>query len=74
MGWVIDEEFILQERSEDVHAVTGLLKQFLRDLPEPLLTFSLHQQWLSFAEKIESTEKQGGWFGFIADTTKLTLS
>jgi hypothetical protein len=26
----------------DVHAVSGLLKQFLRDLPEPLLTYDLY--------------------------------
>jgi Rho GTPase-activating protein SYDE len=28
------------ENVKDIHLVTGLLKQFLRDLPEPLCTVS----------------------------------
>lgn len=28
---------------EDVHAVSGLLKLFFRELPEPLLTYALHE-------------------------------
>ncbi|XP_028395604.1 rho GTPase-activating protein 44-like isoform X2 [Dendronephthya gigantea] len=30
----------------DVHAVTGALKQYLRELPEPLMTFELHHDWI----------------------------
>lgn len=30
----------------DVHAVSGLLKQFLRDLPEPLLTYDLYPHFI----------------------------
>ncbi|CAB3998919.1 rho GTPase-activating 44-like isoform X2 [Paramuricea clavata] len=30
----------------DVHAVTGALKQYLRELPEPLMTFELHHEWI----------------------------
>jgi hypothetical protein len=31
---------------EDVHAVTGILKQYLRDLPDPLCTFALYEKFL----------------------------
>ena len=30
----------------DVHAITGALKQYLRELPEPLMTFELHHNWI----------------------------
>lgn len=32
--------------SYDVHTVAGLLKLYLRELPEPLFTFDLYQQWI----------------------------
>ncbi|XP_057685243.1 rac GTPase-activating protein 1 [Corythoichthys intestinalis] len=35
---------------EDIHAITGLLKQFLRNLKEPLLTFHLNRQFMEAAE------------------------
>ncbi|XP_077471672.1 rac GTPase-activating protein 1 [Stigmatopora argus] len=35
---------------EDIHAITGLLKQFLRNLKEPLLTFRLNRQFMEAAE------------------------
>ncbi|KAM4026057.1 rac GTPase-activating protein 1-like isoform 2-T2 [Anomaloglossus baeobatrachus] len=35
---------------EDIHAVCGVLKDFLRNLSEPLLTFSLHSQFLDAAD------------------------
>lgn len=36
----------LSEYEYDVHAVTGALKQYLRELPEPLMTFELHHAWI----------------------------
>lgn len=33
----------------DVHTIAGLLKLYLRELPEPLLTFDLYDQWISVA-------------------------
>uniref|UniRef100_A0AAY4BXS3 Rac GTPase-activating protein 1 n=1 Tax=Denticeps clupeoides TaxID=299321 RepID=A0AAY4BXS3_9TELE len=37
-------------RVDDVHAITGLLKDFLRNLPEPLLTFRLNRAFMQAAE------------------------
>ncbi|XP_066972417.1 SH3 domain-binding protein 1-like isoform X1 [Macrobrachium rosenbergii] len=34
------------DRDYDVHVVAGALKCYLRELPEPLLTHVLHDQWL----------------------------
>ncbi|KAL0977813.1 hypothetical protein UPYG_G00161530 [Umbra pygmaea] len=38
------------EKVEDIHCVTGLLKDFLRNLPEPLLTFRLNRAFMEAAE------------------------
>ncbi|XP_077368898.1 rac GTPase-activating protein 1 [Festucalex cinctus] len=35
---------------DDVHAITGLLKDFLRNLKEPLLTFHLNRKFMEAAE------------------------
>lgn len=35
---------------DDIHAITGLLKDFLRNLKEPLLTFRLNQPFMEAAE------------------------
>lgn len=32
------------------HSVAGILKLFLRELPEPLFTFSLYADWCAVAE------------------------
>ncbi|KAG7281125.1 hypothetical protein CRUP_027662 [Coryphaenoides rupestris] len=40
----------LLSKVEDVHAVTGLLKDFLRNLKEPLLTFRLNRAFMEAAE------------------------
>ena len=37
----------------DAHAVAGLLSQFFRELPEPLLTFELYQKWIAITSKPE---------------------
>lgn len=36
---------------DDIHAVTGLLKDFLRNLKEPLLTFRLNRSFMDAAGK-----------------------
>ncbi|XP_075421789.1 rho GTPase-activating protein 17 isoform X2 [Ascaphus truei] len=35
----------LEEFYSDPHAVAGALKSYLRELPEPLMTFSLYEEW-----------------------------
>lgn len=42
--------------SSDCHNVASLLKQFLRNLPEPLLTFELYDAWQSLGGWTESPE------------------
>lgn len=37
------------EAQEDIHAVAGVLKQYLRDLPEPLLTHGMYDDWIQAA-------------------------
>lgn len=39
--------------SEDTHVVAGLLKTFLRDLSEPLLTYDLYEEIIQFLGKID---------------------
>nr|XP_053630515.1 bargin-like [Cherax quadricarinatus] len=43
------------DRDYDVHVVAGTLKCYLRELPEPLLTHFLHDQWL---EAVRQTDHQ----------------
>ena len=42
--------------STDCHNVTSLLKQFLRNLPEPLLTFGLYETWQSLGDWTDKPE------------------
>ena len=42
--------------SSECHNVASLLKQFLRNLPEPLLTFELYDAWQSLGGWTESPE------------------
>lgn len=37
--------------TEDTHVVAGLLKTFLRDLSEPLLTYDLYEEIIQFLGK-----------------------
>lgn len=39
----------LLSKVEDIHAITGLLKDFLRNLKEPLLTFRLNRAFMEAA-------------------------
>uniref|UniRef100_A0A8C5Q8J0 Uncharacterized protein n=1 Tax=Leptobrachium leishanense TaxID=445787 RepID=A0A8C5Q8J0_9ANUR len=45
-----------QLEREDIHAVCGALKEFLRNLQEPLLTFSLHSQFLDAADLCDEND------------------
>ncbi|XP_056325912.1 SH3 domain-binding protein 1 isoform X1 [Danio aesculapii] len=45
------------EFSSDPHAVAGALKCYLRELPEPLMTFELYDDWFEAAGEKETDEK-----------------
>lgn len=36
----------------DPHVVASALKSYLRDLPEPLMTYGLYREWLKIAEYV----------------------
>lgn len=40
----------LTDRVRDPHAVAGTLKSYLRELPEPLLTHGLYENWIEAAK------------------------
>lgn len=44
----INEGNTIDMSSEDTHVVAGLLKTFLRDLNEPLLTYELYDEIIQF--------------------------
>ncbi|XP_053310106.1 rho GTPase-activating protein 44 isoform X4 [Spea bombifrons] len=50
------------EYSADPHAIAGALKSYLRELPEPLMTFELYDEWIQ-ASNIQDQDKrlQGLW-------------
>ncbi|XP_051995612.1 rho GTPase-activating protein 44-like isoform X4 [Xyrauchen texanus] len=47
----------VQEYSADPHAIAGALKSYLRELPEPLMTFELYDEWIQ-ASNIQDTDKR----------------
>ncbi|KAM7381999.1 hypothetical protein PAMA_012731 [Pampus argenteus] len=54
----LDQEIVdHSEFSMDPHAVAGALKSYLRELPEPLMTFELYSDWFKAAGEKDLTEK-----------------
>ncbi|XP_056406220.1 rho GTPase-activating protein 44 isoform X6 [Hyla sarda] len=45
------------EYSADPHAIAGALKSYLRELPEPLMTFELYDEWIQ-ASNIQEQDKR----------------
>ena len=43
---------LLQRKVEDIHAVCGLLKDFLRKLAEPLVTYELWSAFVDAASEV----------------------
>jgi len=41
----------------DVHTIAGLLKLYLRELPEPLFTYDLYDQWIEATVKTLNNER-----------------
>ncbi|XP_068509414.1 rho GTPase-activating protein 44 isoform X13 [Syngnathus scovelli] len=46
-----------QEYSSDPHAIAGALKSYLRELPEPLMTMELYDEWIQ-ASNIQDMDKR----------------
>ncbi|XP_050955170.1 rho GTPase-activating protein 17b isoform X3 [Labeo rohita] len=47
----------LEEFYSDPHAVAGALKSYLRELPEPLMTYQLYEEWIQ-ASNIADPDKR----------------
>ncbi|XP_049324052.1 rho GTPase-activating protein 44 isoform X4 [Astyanax mexicanus] len=47
----------VQEYSADPHAIAGALKSYLRELPEPLMTSELYEEWIQ-ASNIQDMDKR----------------
>ncbi|KAF6717481.1 Rho GTPase-activating protein 17 [Oryzias melastigma] len=47
----------LEEFYCDPHAVAGALKSYLRELPEPLMTFSLYEEWVQASNFTDSDKR-----------------
>ncbi|KAJ8413650.1 hypothetical protein AAFF_G00081570 [Aldrovandia affinis] len=47
----------LEEFYSDPHAVAGALKSYLRELPEPLMTFQLYDEWIQ-ASNVSDSDKR----------------
>ncbi|XP_062390046.1 rac GTPase-activating protein 1 isoform X2 [Sardina pilchardus] len=52
---------------DDIHVVCGLLKDFLRKLKEPLITFQLHQKFMEASEIAEDDNSAAMMFQAIGE-------
>lgn len=46
--------------SENDHNVTGLLKMWIRDLPDPLLTYGHYPEWIELGNRVVGEKESGG--------------
>ncbi|XP_061160804.1 rac GTPase-activating protein 1 isoform X2 [Syngnathus typhle] len=54
----------------DIHVLCGVLKDFLRKLKEPLLTFKLHRNFTAASEMSDQQKSSGAMFRAIAELPK----
>uniref|UniRef100_A0A8K9UV41 Rho-GAP domain-containing protein n=1 Tax=Oncorhynchus mykiss TaxID=8022 RepID=A0A8K9UV41_ONCMY len=47
----------LEEFYSDPHAVAGALKSYLRELPEPLMSFQLYNEWIQASSVLEPDKR-----------------
>ncbi|ETE61861.1 Rac GTPase-activating protein 1, partial [Ophiophagus hannah] len=57
----------LLSRVEDIHAICGLLKDFLRNLKEPLLTFRLNKDFMEAAEIIDEDNSVAAMYQTVGE-------
>uniref|UniRef100_A0A8C3NLQ6 Uncharacterized protein n=1 Tax=Geospiza parvula TaxID=87175 RepID=A0A8C3NLQ6_GEOPR len=48
----------LEEFYSDPHAVAGALKSYLRELPQPLMTFELYDEWVKAARWVQDIDSR----------------
>ena len=41
----------------DVHAISGVLKQFIKDLPDPIIPIDLYENFVQLRNRTEGNEK-----------------
>lgn len=46
---------------EDIHVITGALKLFFRELPEPLVPYELFHDIVKAVSKLEKERGMDGW-------------
>ncbi|KAL8163684.1 UNVERIFIED_CONTAM: Rac GTPase-activating protein 1 [Gekko kuhli] len=57
----------LLSKVEDIHAVCGLLKDFLRNLKEPLLTFRLNKAFMEAAEIVDEDNSVAAMYQTVGE-------
>jgi len=55
------------ERVEDINVLCGVVKDFLRKLREPLLTFRLHKAFMQTTEAESEEEGLASMLGYLAE-------
>ena len=55
---IFDRGGIVDLRTHSVHTAAGLLKLFLRQLPEPLIPFSSYSTWISKSSFLQQQERE----------------
>ncbi|XP_041925127.1 rac GTPase-activating protein 1 isoform X2 [Alosa sapidissima] len=58
---------LLLRKVDDIHVICGLLKDFLRKLKEPLITFQLHQKFMEASEIAEDDNSAAMMFQAIGE-------
>ncbi|CAG0883029.1 unnamed protein product [Cyprideis torosa] len=58
----------LSEEYRDPHLLAGVLKAYLRDLPEPLLTYNLYGKWVEVARIEDHNERLKAFWRLIHDS------
>ncbi|PRP86975.1 hypothetical protein PROFUN_04957 [Planoprotostelium fungivorum] len=63
-------------QSADPHVVSGLLKLYFREMPDPLLTFDLYDEFIALGNAYEnySNEEPKKMVGFQAESPKMVIS
>ncbi|XP_062298283.1 rac GTPase-activating protein 1 [Scomber scombrus] len=61
---------LMLSRVQDVHVLCGLLKDFLRTLKEPLVTFKLHRTFMEAGEMSDADSSTAAMFQAVAELPK----